>query len=151
MQKRKSPVALRFHKIKQNNDSEMYIYSETMLYYPLQGELTIDQAKKLYDEMYDGRRKVEVVKAQVMEYLESVEEARYHLEMLENDLDLSEVAEFCPRNCAFSITYELSDEIWVPSGICKKLLNIVREITYSLSLMKSVTKFGCTLGIVRNY
>ena len=92
MQKRKSPVALRFHKIKQSNDSEMYIFSEVMLYYPLEEELTIEMAKQFYEEKYKSKRKVDIVKGQVMEFLESVTEARYHLEMLENEVDLSDVA-----------------------------------------------------------
>ncbi len=65
-------------------------------------------------------------------------------------LGFVKVAEYCPRNCVFSITYELSDEIWVQSVICKKLLNIVQESAYSLSLMNSVTRFGCSLGFVRS-
>ena len=92
MQKRRSPVALRFHKVKQNNDSEMYIFSEVMLYYPLEKELTVNQARELYEEKHDGKRKVDIIKGQVMEYLQSVAEARYHLEMLENEVDLTEIA-----------------------------------------------------------
>ena len=92
MQKRQTPVALRFHKIKQNNDSERYIFGEVMLYCPLDAELRMDQAKQLYDESFGDRRKIEIIKAQVMEHLEGVEEARYHIEMLENELDLEETA-----------------------------------------------------------
>ena len=91
MQKRRYPVALRFHKIKQNNDSERYMFGEVMLYYPLQEELQMENARVLYEETFDGRRKVDIVKEQVMEYLEGVQEARYHLEMIENDLDFSEI------------------------------------------------------------
>ena len=92
MQKRQTPVALRFHKIKQDNDSERYIFGEVMLYYPLDAELEIDQVKILYEDSFRGKRKIEIVKALVMEHLEGVEEARYHIEMLENELDLNETA-----------------------------------------------------------
>ena len=92
MQKRSSPVALRFHKIKQNTDSERYMFGEVMLYYPLQKELEMEKARVLYEDTFDGRRKVDIVKEQVMEYLEGVQEARYHIEMIENDLDFTEVA-----------------------------------------------------------
>ena len=92
MQKRQTPVALRFHKIKQDNDSERYIFGEVMLYYPLNAELRTDQAKGLYNETFEGTRKIEIVKAQVMEHLEGVEEARYHIEMLENEIDFDETA-----------------------------------------------------------
>ena len=90
MKKRSHPVALRFHKVNQNNNAERYFFGEVMLYYPLDFELKLDEAYQLYEEKYhNGKRKVDLVKAQVMEYLEGVEETRYHLEMLEKELDLS--------------------------------------------------------------
>ena len=92
MQKRRSPVALRFHKVKQDNDSERYVFGEVMLYYPLRKEIDLAEARKLYEESIDGNKKVHIVKSQVMEHLEGVEEARYHLEQLENEIDFSEIA-----------------------------------------------------------
>jgi len=64
-----------------------------MLYYPLRREIELSEARKIYEEKYNGNRKVETVKSQVMEYLEGVQEARYHLEQLENEIDFSEIAE----------------------------------------------------------
>ena len=63
-----------------------------MLYYPLVKEIDMKEARNLYGEMYKGKRKVDIVKSQVMEYLQGVEEARYHEEMLENEIDYSETA-----------------------------------------------------------
>ena len=91
MVKRVNPVALRFHKINQNNNADRFFLGEVMLYYPLKAELKVDEARQLYEEQHDGKRKVDLVKAQVMEYLEGVEEARHHLEMLEKELDLSNI------------------------------------------------------------
>ena len=91
MQKRSSPIALRFHKVKQDNDSERYFYGEVMLYYPLRRELDLSEATHIYEESFDGTRKVQLVKSQVMEHLEGVEEARYHLEQLESEIDFSEI------------------------------------------------------------
>ena len=67
MQKRNSPAALRFHKVKQDNDSERYIFGEVMLYYPLVKEIDMKEARNLYGEMYKGKRKVDIVKSQVMD------------------------------------------------------------------------------------
>ena len=92
MQRRSSPAALRFHKIKEKNDSERYFFNEVMLYYPLDREISISEARQMYQETFKGRRKVNLVKTQVMEYLEGVEEARYHLEMLENEPNFTETA-----------------------------------------------------------
>ena len=89
MKKRTQPVALRFHKINKNNNADRFFFGEVMLYYPLTVELKLDEARGLYEELYNGKRKVDLVKAQVMEYLEGVEEARHHLEMMEKELDIS--------------------------------------------------------------
>ena len=92
MQRRRSPAALRFHKIKEKNNSDRYLFGEVMLYYPLVKDIKIEQARQLYQDTYKGKRKVDIVKCQVMEFLEGVQEARYHLEMLEDDANLSDVA-----------------------------------------------------------
>ena len=91
MQRRRSPAALRFHKIKERNDSERYLYNEVMLYYPLNRDISVEEARKMYLETFKGKRKVDLVKAQVMEYLEGVQEARYHLEMIENEPNFTEM------------------------------------------------------------
>ena len=75
MKKRQHPAALRFHKFKKDTDFKRYMRSEIMLYYPLEDEVADDQIEELYNEMIDGKRKVNIVKGQVMEHLESVEEA----------------------------------------------------------------------------
>ena len=64
-----------------------------MLYRPVQGEIDVDQAEALYDETYNGKRKVDIVKAQVMEHLEGVEEARYYVEQVKKEIDLTDIAE----------------------------------------------------------
>ena len=92
MQKRRSPLALRFHKIKQDNDSERYLFGEVMLYCPLRKDIDMTEARMLYEESFEGIRKVQRVKSQVMEHLEGIEEARYHLEQLESEIDFSEIA-----------------------------------------------------------
>ena len=41
--------------------------------------------------MYGNRRKVEIVKSQVMEHLEGVEEARYYVEQIQKEIDLAQI------------------------------------------------------------
>ena len=57
-----------------------------MLYYPLEDEVQDDQIEELYNEMVDGRRKVNIVKRQAMEHLESVEEARYYVDQMKKEV-----------------------------------------------------------------
>ena len=57
-----------------------------MLYYPLEDEVQDEQIEDLYNEMVDGRRKVHIVKRQVMEHLESVEEARYYVDQMKKEV-----------------------------------------------------------------
>merc|ERR1711923_379670 len=61
---------------------------ETMLYYPLRDEVPEDQIESIYEEKFGGTRKVDLVKRQVMEYLEDVEEARYYVDQLQRDLEI---------------------------------------------------------------
>ena len=93
MKLRTRPVALRFHKIKEKKDGLRYLFNEVMLYYPLQEELSEDQALELYEESYQDRSKVEIVKSQVMEYLDEIKEARHYVEEAHKELDLAEVNE----------------------------------------------------------
>ena len=95
LKKRKYPAALRFHKSKKDDDHRRFMMNELMLYFPLRSEINLDQVETMYNEEYMGRRKVDIVKNQVMEFLESVTEARYHVEQLakDGDLDLREIGE----------------------------------------------------------
>ena len=72
MIKRKHPAVLRFNKINKDNNPQKYLLGELMLYRPTQEEIDVDQVEALYDETYNGKRKVDIVKAQVMEHLEGV-------------------------------------------------------------------------------
>ena len=93
MRKRKYPCALRFHKVKIQNDPVRFMLHEVMLYYPLRNEVDPSDVQALYDETFEGARKVDIVKSQVMEFLESVTEARYFAEEAKKELDLEEIAE----------------------------------------------------------
>ena len=95
LKKRTFPAALRFHKHKKDNDHRKYMLSELMLYTPLRRDLDLNEVEDLYNEEYNGVRKIQIVKSQVMEHLESVTEARYHVEQLaqEGKLDLTAVGE----------------------------------------------------------
>ena len=92
MKKRNYPAVLRFNKTNKDNNPQKFMLSELMLYRPVQEEIDIDTAEAMYDEMYDGKRKCDLVKAQVMEHLEGVEEARYYVEQVKKELDLTETA-----------------------------------------------------------
>ena len=70
MSKRKNPCALRFHKFKIQNDPVRFMLHEVMLYYPLRDEVAHDDVQSLYDEIFEGTRKVDIVKSQVMEFLD---------------------------------------------------------------------------------
>ena len=85
MKKRSRPAALRFHKYKKDNDHKRYMLSEIMLYKPLDGEVDDDKIEKFYNEMYNGERKITLVKKQVMEHLESVAEARYYVDQMNKE------------------------------------------------------------------
>ena len=93
MKKRKNPCALRFHKVKEVNDPMRYMLSELMLYRPLREEVPPHDILALYEEKHGETRKIEIVKSQVMEHLESVTEARFYAEEAKKELDLEEVAE----------------------------------------------------------
>ena len=56
-------------------------------------EVDMDEVELQYEEMHDGKRKVDIVKSQVMEHLEGVEEARYYVDQLKKELDLTEISE----------------------------------------------------------
>ena len=93
MKKRRKPCALRFHKVKESTDPLRYMLSELMLYRPLRTEVPQDDILTLYEETFDDTSKVEAVKSQVMEFLESVSEARFYAEEAKKELELEQVAE----------------------------------------------------------
>ena len=91
MKKRSFPAVLRFNKTNRDNNPHKYMLSELMLYKPVTEEIDIDTVEQLYDEMNNGKRNVDIVKSQVMEHLEGVEEGRYYVEQVKKELDLSEI------------------------------------------------------------
>ena len=91
MVKRNYPAVLRYNKPNKDKNPEKYLLHELMLYRPLHKEVDIEEAEALYNETYEGKRKVDLVKSQVMEHLEGVEEARYYVEQVKKELDLTEV------------------------------------------------------------
>ena len=93
MKKRRKPCALRFHKVKESTDPLRYMLSELMLYRPLRREVPQDDILTLYEETFGDTSKVETVKSQVMEFLESVSEARFYAEEAKKELELEQVAE----------------------------------------------------------
>ena len=94
MQKRSRPVAIRFHKANFNNNPHKYFLSELMLYIPFRDEevdfkpYDTDALEKIYLE---NEERIKSIKGKVMEYLESVEEARYYVEEALEKLNLEEV------------------------------------------------------------
>ena len=92
MIKRSQPAVLRFNKVNKDNNPKRYLMNELMLYRPLTQEIDMDQAETMYDETYNGQRKIDLVKGQVMEHLEGVEEARYYVEQVKKETDLTDVA-----------------------------------------------------------
>ena len=95
MKKRSYPAALRFHKANKDNDHKRFMLNEIMLYSPLRDEVAMDNVESLYNEEYMGERKIQIVKSQVMEHLESITEARYHVEQLakEGNLNFERIGE----------------------------------------------------------
>ena len=81
MRRRQFPAALRFHKKYSATDPLKFMLSEVMLYFPHKSEINLEEAPKFFEELYNGQRKVDIVKSQVMEYLQDVTEARYFVEV----------------------------------------------------------------------
>ena len=70
-----------------------------MLYSPQREEINIENVRDKYNEMHHDKRKVDIVKSMVMEYLEDVEEARYFAELAKADMNLEATAvQFDPEN-----------------------------------------------------
>ena len=73
MRKRRSPAVLRFHKSKQSIDPASYFFAEALLYTPFRTEEELE--RRVEEAAKDGyealEKKINAVKSQVMEYLES--------------------------------------------------------------------------------
>ena len=63
-----------------------------MLYRHFREEYAMDEVEKLYNEKRGDQRKIDIVKNQVMEYLEGVQEARYYVDEALKNYDKSIVA-----------------------------------------------------------
>ena len=85
--RRKRPCVIRIHKYHKENDSKSYWFSEALLYVPFQTE---DEICTKIDDIFfptfrpekleNLKRDIHPVKSKVMQYLESVEEARILIE-----------------------------------------------------------------------
>ena len=88
MRRREFPACLRFHKVKEHTDPQKYFKNEIMLYTHFKSEEELhfedpEWVENKFKESHDGlNRNIQVVKDQVMEHLESVEEARYFVDEL---------------------------------------------------------------------
>ena len=98
MKRRDYPACLRFHKVKEQTDPLKYFKNEIMLYTHFQSEdeLHFDDPEWVeakFKESSDGKkRNIQIVEEQVMEHLESVEEARYFVDELHKN-KIEEVAD----------------------------------------------------------
>ena len=92
MKKRSFPAVLRFNKAKRD-DPLKFMLHELMLYRPTRNEFDMDKVESLYNETFDGKSKVSIVKKQVMEHLEGVEEARYYVEQVNKEINLTEIGD----------------------------------------------------------
>ena len=82
MRKRLKPAVVRFHKYKQDVDPAKYFFAEALLYTPFRSEKELEDrvAKAALDGYAELEKWIKAVKCQVMEHLESNEEARYMVE-----------------------------------------------------------------------
>ena len=96
---------------------------ELMLYRPTREEFNLEEVASLYDDTYHGERKVDIVKRQVMEHLEGVEEARFYVEEVKKEIDTTETAnkmdpalEQDNADCDEDVTEEHPDYIHIDPG-----------------------------------
>ena len=82
MRKRVKPAVVRFHKPKQDVDPAKYFFAEALLYTPFRSEKELEErvANAAEDGYVELEKWINAVKCQVMEHLESNEEARYMVE-----------------------------------------------------------------------
>ena len=86
MRKRNKPAVIRFHKPKQDVDPAKYFFAEALLYTPFRSEKELEDrvANEALDGYVELEKWISAVKCQVMEHLESNEEARYMVEEANN-------------------------------------------------------------------
>ena len=88
MRKRMKPDVIRFHKPKQSVDPAKYFFAEALLYTPFRSEKELED--RVTNAALDGYAELEkwidTVKSQVMEHLESNEEARYMVDEANNKI-----------------------------------------------------------------
>ena len=89
MKKRSFPAVLRFHKFKASTEPDDYYFSEALLYTPFRSEEELE--KRVAEAAKTGyvalNEQIQAVKTQIMEHLESTDEARY---MVQEALDKME-------------------------------------------------------------
>ena len=66
------------------------MFSEVILYLPHSKELKLEEAVQLYEEKVSGERKIQIVKKQVMEFLDDVTEARFFVEEVMKEIDVDQ-------------------------------------------------------------
>ena len=66
------------------------MFSEVILYFPHTQELKLEEAIELYEEKVSGERKIQIVKKQVMEFLDDVTEARFFVEEVMKEIDVNQ-------------------------------------------------------------
>ena len=84
LHKRTFPRALRFFKKKHEKNPHLYYFTELTLYHPFrsESELFPDDAQKCEELYRKHKEEIQIVKAQVMPFLESVEEAQVVYEQM---------------------------------------------------------------------
>ena len=93
MRRRTHPTALRFHKTKQATNPASFFKEEIMLYSPDWTEEMFDWSdEKVFCFFAEHEDDINIVKKQVMEYLEDVQEARFFVEEANKELNLEETA-----------------------------------------------------------
>ena len=116
LHKRTFPRALRFFKKKFNMDPHKYYFTELMLYHPFrdENELFPDDPAKCEELYLKNMDEIKVVKAQVMPFLESVEEAQLIYEEMkaqeEQDVQEKMGADLDPENEQEIADLDMEDE-----------------------------------------
>ena len=84
LHKRTFPRALRFFKKKHEKNPHLYYFTELVLYHPFRDEKELypDDAQKCEELYRKHKEEIQIVKAQVMPFLESVEEAQVVYEQM---------------------------------------------------------------------
>ena len=88
MRKRMKPAVIRFHKPKQSVDPAKYFFAEALLYTPFRSEKELEDrvSNAALDGYAELEKWIDAVKSQVMEHLESNEEARYMVDEANNKI-----------------------------------------------------------------